>query len=144
MKKTITLLLLLIVGTIAHAQLKVEAITYTVLASAQKDSIVSEIGDAAQIKEPKYIGGSPLLIRKLNEILKFDTWKKKKAGMYTALITQNWESITVTTVNKKAKDSDLAAIAVALKKTAPLWSSYTVGDAAIQRYTLQLEINLVK
>jgi len=127
-----------------HAQLKVETITYTVLVSAQKDSIVSDLGDAAQIKEPKYIGGSPLLIRKLNESLKFDTWKKKKAGMYTALITQNWESISVTSANKKAKDSDLAAIAVALKKTAPLWSSFIVGDTAIQRYTLQLEINLVR
>ena len=127
-----------------HAQLKVETITYTVLVSAQKDSIVSDLGDTAQIKEPKYIGGSPLLIRKLNESLKFNTWKKKKAGMYTALITQNWESISVTSANKKAKDSDLAAIAVALKKTAPLWSSFIVGDTAIQRYTLQLEINLVR
>ena len=136
--------MLLFVGTSVHAQLKVETITYTVLASAQKDSIVSDLGDTAQIKEPKYIGGSPLLIRKLNESLKFDTWKKKKAGMYTALITQNWESISVTSANKKAKDSDLAAIAVALKKTAPLWSSFIVGDTAIQRYTLQLEINLVR
>ncbi|MDB0055001.1 hypothetical protein N9F53_00355, partial [Bacteroidia bacterium] len=134
MKKTITLLLLLFVGTSVHAQLKVETITYTVLASAQKDSIVSDLGDTAQTKEPKYIGGSPLLIRKLNESLKFDTWKKKKAGMYTAHITQNWESITVTTTNKKAKDSDLVAMGPALKKTAPLWSSYTVGDTAILPY----------
>ena len=49
--------MLLFVGTSVHAQLKVETITYTVLASAQKDSIVSDLGDTAQIKEPKYIGG---------------------------------------------------------------------------------------
>lgn len=90
------------------------------------------------------MGGSSLLSRKLNEILNFKQWKKKKAGVYTAYVTKNWEEISVSTENKKASDMDLVSIAAALKKTAPRWSSLMVGNQSMQRYTLQIDIELVR
>lgn len=143
MKKTILLLFLITVFSSSYAQLKVQNVKYKVIASAQKDSVLIELGDSVKIKEPTYIGGSPLLIKKLNETLNFDGWKKKKAGTYTAYVTRNWDSITVTTANKKAKDIDLVAIAAALKKSSHLWSSYTVGDQAMLRYTFQIDMVLI-
>jgi len=37
---------------------------------------------------------------------------------------------------------DLVNIATAVKKTAPRWSSYTVGDQSMERYTFKIEITL--
>lgn len=141
MHKILLLFALLYFGT-AQAQLQVKSIDYTVLASEQRDSVAASAGDTARIKNPNYMGGSSLLSRKLNEILNFSTWKKKKAGVYTAYVTKNWEEISVTTENKKANDMDLVSIAAALKKTAPRWSSLMVGDKSIERFTLKIDIFL--
>jgi hypothetical protein len=141
MNKLILLIAVLSFGT-AHAQLQIKNLDYKVLASAQKDSLVAEYGDSMHIKQPNYLGGSSLLSRKLNELLAFDTWKKKKAGVYTAYVTKNWDEISVISNNKKSSDMDLLAIAAALKKTAPRWSSYTVGEKSVERYTLEIVITL--
>jgi hypothetical protein len=143
MKNILLLLTFISFGT-AHAQLQISHIDYKVLASAQKDSVVAQSIDSMRIKEPNYMGGSSFLAKKISEIIAFEEWNKKKAGLYTAYVTKNWKDITVSTDNKKAKDIDLVAIATALKKTAPRWSSYTVGDRSIERYTFKIEILLEK
>ena len=142
--KNILLLLAIFTFSTASAQLQIKSIDYKVLASAQKDSAVAQFGEDISIKEPNYMGGSSFLAKKIAEIVSFDEWNKKKAGVYTVYVTKNWKDISVSTSNKKAKDMDLVNIATAVKKTAPRWSSYTVGDQSMERYTFEIRITLDK
>lgn len=137
-------IVLVIVSLSGYAQLKIEKLEYKVLASAQRDSVQASSPEGTITKEPKYIGGTSLLQKKLDETIKFCDWKKKKAGMYTIYVTQNWKQVSVSANTKKAKDIDLITIAAATKKTAPRWSSLMVGDTSIARYTLMIQFELVK
>ncbi|MDB9883426.1 hypothetical protein OAD66_09870, partial [Bacteroidia bacterium] len=85
-----------------------------------------------------------LLIRQLSQYLGLETWKTKKAGLYTVCVTKKWDDISVSTHNQKVKDTDLIRIAQAIRKTATRWSSYIVGGKSLSRYTLKIDITLEK
>ena len=136
------MVLLCLVAFQANAQLTIASVESKVIASAQKDSVIAEFGSEMQIKEPRYLGGTPKLKQYIMSNTSIDQWKTKKEGIYTAYVSKNWDEITVTSNNKKAKDVDMISIATALKKSAHLWSSYTIGDSAITRYTLQIKFEI--
>lgn len=140
--KSVFLGLVCLLALQANAQLTIVSLESKVIASSQKDSVLIELGEGALVREPRYIGGTPKLKQYVLSNTSIADWKAKKAGVYTAYVSKNWDEISVTSDSKKAKDADLISIATALKKSAHLWSSYTVGDTAITRYTLQIRFEI--
>ena len=91
---------------------------------------------------PSYKEGDDALIKELKALLQCKKFKSKDQGKYTAIVSNDWKEITVTSTSEKVKDIKLFHIANFFKESKPNWNPLIANDKEVNDYVFTISFEV--